>query len=104
MLVFDGTYCNKCRLDGKNKYAHPEYATPAARLQTFNNWPSSLPQKPHDIIKAGFFYTGEGDQVTCFNCDLSLLNWKADNVLFQNHVVIRNNCYFAKQPGQVAGQ
>lgn len=54
----------------------PEYATYEARLQTFEDWPASLPQKKEDLANAGFFYTKTGDQTTCFSCGGGLKNWE----------------------------
>ena len=47
----------------------------AARLDTFKNWPPSIPVKPDSLAVAGFFYEGMGDRVTCYCCGKSLKSW-----------------------------
>lgn len=38
---------------------HPQYAFPNLRLLTFEGWPATHQQKPHDLAEAGLFYAGE---------------------------------------------
>ncbi|KAM6363203.1 baculoviral IAP repeat-containing protein 1 [Pluvialis apricaria] len=38
------------------------------RLDSFKTWPAEAPVEATALAKAGFFYTGEGDKVQCFNC------------------------------------
>jgi hypothetical protein len=49
-----------------------------AREQTFENWPTQISQKPKDLIQNGFFYTGVGDKVMCFYCNVTLKQWEKD--------------------------
>lgn len=36
----------------------PEYSTYEARMRSFENWPPSIHQKPHQLADAGFYFTG----------------------------------------------
>ena len=38
---------------------HIQYASYPTRVNTFNDWPIGLNQKPGAMAKAGFFYTGK---------------------------------------------
>ena len=42
------------------------------RLATFSTLPVSAPLSPSIVSKAGFYYPGEGDTVTCYSCGLCL--------------------------------
>ncbi|XP_033118158.1 baculoviral IAP repeat-containing protein 7-like [Anneissia japonica] len=54
---------------------HPQFGNEAERLKTFTYWPSSAPEAP-PLAKAGFFHTGENDNVKCFYCNGGLRNWE----------------------------
>ena len=38
---------------------HKQFASEAARLQTFRDWPAALKQTPEELAKAGLFYLGK---------------------------------------------
>lgn len=57
----------------------PEYAIEMDRLQSFNEWPKSMKQKPEQLSDAGFFYTQKGDRVICFSCGGGLREWEEDD-------------------------
>ncbi|NXN46196.1 BIRC1 protein, partial [Rhinoptilus africanus] len=46
------------------------------RLDSFKTWPAEARVEATALAKAGFFYTGEGDKVQCFNCARCLQNWE----------------------------
>lgn len=78
------------------KPIHPFYDNEEKRLDSFYNWPSNSAQKPIELSKNGFFYSGQNDTVTCFHCNGSLANWsKNDNPLF-DHAASFPNCPFVK--------
>ncbi|KAH9644452.1 hypothetical protein HF086_009836 [Spodoptera exigua] len=41
---------------------HPQYASLAARLASFERWPADRQQAPRTLAEAGFFHTGTDDQ------------------------------------------
>lgn len=49
-------------------YKHPRYINYKMRLESFHHWPTKSKKSPEKLSKAGFFYTGVGQQVTCFSC------------------------------------
>ncbi|KAM6035550.1 baculoviral IAP repeat-containing protein 1 isoform 2-T3 [Theristicus caerulescens] len=46
------------------------------RLDSFKTWPAEACVEATALAKAGFFYTGEGDRVQCFNCAGCLQKWE----------------------------
>lgn len=75
---------------------HPTKLFYIAREQTFENWPTQLSQKPKDLIQNGFFYTGVGDKVMCFYCNVTLKQWEKDDSIETEHLKWEPNCLFAK--------
>uniref|UniRef100_A0A3Q4MUL2 RING-type E3 ubiquitin transferase n=1 Tax=Neolamprologus brichardi TaxID=32507 RepID=A0A3Q4MUL2_NEOBR len=59
---------------------YPEMEAEDSRLTTFHNWPTEASIQPDVLARAGFFYTGHGDNVKCFYCDGGLRNWEPDLV------------------------
>lgn len=86
------------RLRNSLEEVHPdvddEMVSEKNRLETFNQWPKESPVKPIDLVKAGFYYAGSGDRVSCFSCDLQLRDWvEGDNPL-EVHKHLKPNCIF----------
>ncbi|XP_038617699.1 baculoviral IAP repeat-containing protein 2-like [Tachyglossus aculeatus] len=55
-----------------------------ARFRTFQSWPLSF-LSPSALAKAGFYYTGPGDRVTCFTCGGKLSNWEPKDDAMSEH-------------------
>lgn len=87
MLQFDGNYP-----DGDD-----EMASEQKRLETYEGWPESSPIKPLDLARAGFYYTGSGDQVRCFSCDLQLGQWKEGDIPLVEHKRRNITCDFLQE-------
>ncbi|CAD5110849.1 DgyrCDS210 [Dimorphilus gyrociliatus] len=65
------------------------------RLETFEYWSSSIPQKPKDLAKAGFFFLkGTYDIVQCFWCGLRLFNWEPQDDPLREHERHHRNCKY----------
>lgn len=61
-------------------------AKKARRLQTFEKWPKQMSQRPEHLVNSGFYYSGQGDSVTCFHCGITLKSWDAgDEIDFEHH-------------------
>ena len=43
----------------------PNYNDESVRLKSFENWPSSLPIKPKELIENGFYYNGKWQKLCC---------------------------------------
>lgn len=71
---------------------HNMYATEQSRLATFKEWPRSLKQKPKELAEAGFYYTGRGDQTTCFHCGLGLKDWEENDDPWEQHARWYSKC------------
>lgn len=75
---------------------HPTRLFYIDREQSFENWPQQIAQKPKDLILNGFFYTGIGDKVTCFYCNVSLQQWEKTDSIEIEHLKWEPNCLYAK--------
>lgn len=78
------------------KPIHPTRMFYIDREQSFEQWPCQIVQKPSQLIQNGFFYTGIGDKVTCFYCDVSLQQWESTDCIESEHLKWGPNCLFAK--------
>ncbi|CAF4253992.1 unnamed protein product, partial [Rotaria sordida] len=68
-----------------------------SRQATFEIWTNESSPAVNDLVKAGFFYTGIENVVTCFYCNESLKNWgKNANPLIE-HIRWFPHCAYAKQ-------
>ncbi len=78
---------------------HAGYASIVSRHTTFKTWTNELSPAVDDLVRAGFFYTGANNILTCFYCNGSLNNWaKNDNPLIE-HIRWFPHCAYAKQLG-----
>ncbi|AYN45059.1 iap-3 [Alphabaculovirus alterspexiguae] len=81
-----------------NNLAHPYFESYSARLKTFDNvWPQALSQKPHDLAEAGFFYTGVGDMVVCFQNNCMLHKWNSEDLPWIEHARWFGTCPFVQR-------
>lgn len=67
------------------------------RLDTFHKWPKALAQRPAELSRAGFFYTGVGDVVKCPFCNIKLSNWMSDDKAWNEHKKFSEHCDFIKR-------
>ncbi|XP_026875021.2 baculoviral IAP repeat-containing protein 7 isoform X1 [Electrophorus electricus] len=75
----------------------PEMGSEESRLATFHNWPRGALIQPDALARAGFFYTGHGDNVTCFFCDGALRDWESGDNPWQEHAKWFPRCEFLLQ-------
>uniref|UniRef100_H3CEA9 RING-type E3 ubiquitin transferase n=1 Tax=Tetraodon nigroviridis TaxID=99883 RepID=H3CEA9_TETNG len=68
-----------------------------SRLTTFHNWPTEASVQPDVLARAGFFYTGHGDNVKCYYCDGGLRNWEPGDDPWQEHAKWFPRCEFLIQ-------
>ena len=69
------------------------------RLASFDTWSKQISPDGFQLAKAGFYYTGFGDKIACFSCDIKLCHWeKADNPWIE-HCEKSPNCLFVKLVG-----
>ena len=75
---------------------HPTFASVAARLKTFEQWPPALKQKPTEMAEAGLIYLGLSDKVKCFYCDGGLKEWEEEDDPWVEHAGWYNKCDFLR--------
>ncbi|CAF4923132.1 unnamed protein product [Rotaria sp. Silwood1] len=78
---------------------NPAYSDITKRLQSFTTWSHESSPPVDELIRAGFFYTGARNIVTCFYCNGSLQNWNINDNPLIEHVRWFPHCGYAKQVG-----
>ena len=78
--------------------AYPEYENYEKLLKTFFDrfWPISTYQNETMMAKAGFFYPGFGDIVTCAFCGINLHKWLPHDDPIIEHKKYNNDCKFIR--------
>ncbi|CAF1642756.1 unnamed protein product [Adineta ricciae] len=76
---------------------HPEYMSLVDRKASFQTWIAESMPSVDDLVKSGFFYTGQQNIVRCFHCDGSLEKWGANDNPLIEHVRWFPCCSYAKQ-------
>ncbi|XP_062315029.1 baculoviral IAP repeat-containing protein 7 isoform X1 [Osmerus eperlanus] len=76
---------------------YPEMEGEDSRMTTYHNWPTGASVQPDVLARAGFFYTGHGDNVKCFYCDGGLRNWESGDDPWQEHAKWFPRCEFLIQ-------
>ncbi|XP_067903469.1 E3 ubiquitin-protein ligase XIAP-like isoform X2 [Heterodontus francisci] len=75
---------------------HPDKQTFDSRLQTFK-YPVRFPLNIADLARAGFYSTGDNDNVKCFHCDGGLRNWEPNDEAWEQHAKWFPGCAFLIQ-------
>lgn len=72
-----------------------DYRFEMVRLQSYNDWNEPVSSEYIEVLaKSGLYYTGEGDNLKCFDCYTVISGWKEDvNPLIQ-HKQKFPNCRF----------
>ena len=79
---------------------HKLYVYNDDRISSFDAWSQQIIPNKHQFAKAGFFfYSGLGDKVVCFFCDLKLYNWEKTDDPWVEHYKNSPNCLFLKLVG-----
>ncbi|XP_048766151.2 baculoviral IAP repeat-containing protein 7-A-like [Ostrea edulis] len=78
-----------------DKPKYPTYSVLATRITTFSNWTHHQPMDK--MAKAGFYYTGNGDNVRCFFCGNGLENWEKEDDPWVEHAHWFPKCVFLLQ-------
>jgi hypothetical protein len=73
------------------------YSELPKRNASFATWPNENLPSVDDLVKAGFFYTGTKNIVTCFYCNGSLQNWGPNDNPTIEHARWFPHCAYAKQ-------
>lgn len=76
------------------QHEFPEFAIEASRLQTFEDWPRMMKQRPEQMADAGFFYTQISDRVICFSCGGGSGQWHEDDDPWEQHAIWYKKCHY----------
>ncbi|CAF4424576.1 unnamed protein product [Rotaria sp. Silwood2] len=84
-------------LEEKFQPSYPTMAEISRREQTFSNanWTENCPSI-ESLVRAGFFFTGVNNTVTCFYCNGSLHKWSPKDNPMIEHARWFPNCTYAK--------
>ncbi|NXG13353.1 XIAP ligase, partial [Grallaria varia] len=85
---------------------NPAMCSEETRLKSFHNWPLNDQLTPKELANAGFYYTGVGDQVSCFCCGGKLKNWEPSDRAWSEHKRHFPKCLFVlgRDVGNVPGE
>jgi E3 ubiquitin-protein ligase XIAP len=75
-----------------NPPRHPNFMSTAKREESFKLWPLGMSQKPNQLVEAGFYYTGNGDRVICFQCGGGLKDWARNDTPWEEHAKWFSRC------------
>lgn len=76
---------------------YPDLAVEARRMSTFTTWPNWGAVKPETLVKAGFFFTGKQDEVKCFYCDGTKMDWEQQDDAWIEHARRFPSCQYVIQ-------
>lgn len=68
-----------------------------ARYASFESFPARSPALPSQLAKAGFYYVGTGDRVSCFSCKISHSGWKGEDNPHGVHQLLSPECQFLQK-------
>lgn len=85
----------------RTRLQFPKFVDQTARLKTFDKWPKKLKKTPKKLSHAGFFYTGLGQQVTCFSCGKlwitsNAMKWRTRSDPWKEHALLSPMCEYVK--------
>ncbi|XP_065218473.1 baculoviral IAP repeat-containing protein 7-B-like [Planococcus citri] len=78
------------------KIVKDQYMMEESRLSSFDDfWPQSATKTPEQLARAGFFNTGDiDDEVQCFECGITIKDWKVDDDVWFKHTRQNPKCEF----------
>jgi baculoviral IAP repeat-containing protein 7/8 len=90
-------YYNSYPTDKSTGAKYPEYKYYEDRLRTFEGWSKCFKQNPEQLSRAGFYYTGRGDQVLCYSCGVGVKDWEPDDDPWEQHAIWYPDCDHLRQ-------
>lgn len=64
------------------------------RISTYAKFPTTAAVTERSLARAGFYYTGVGDRVQCFRCNVTADNWQSGDCPAERHKQLSPNCSF----------
>ncbi|XP_061608230.1 baculoviral IAP repeat-containing protein 2 isoform X1 [Phyllopteryx taeniolatus] len=83
-----------CR-NGPPPDLHYDNSSELFRISTFARFPPS-PVTERSLARAGWFYTGVGDRVQCFRCNVTAEGWLAGDCPAEKHRQLSPSCSFVQ--------
>lgn len=71
-----------------------------SRFLSFSNWPIDSPIYPLNLAKAGFYYSGHGDEVQCFKCGVVKGDWYLGDEPNEIHRMLNPDCLPLAENGE----
>ncbi|XP_076084112.1 baculoviral IAP repeat-containing protein 2-like isoform X2 [Mytilus galloprovincialis] len=72
------------------------------RLHSFNNFPRTVDIFVSNLSKAGFYFTGNDDNVQCYACGITYRNWKRGDIPLEIHRRLSPLCPHLRNCNSVA--
>ena len=76
-----------------NEHGNIEYATKEARLNTLKAF-TSEGKTAEGLANAGLYYTGNNDEVKCFQCNAAINTWEKEDIPFIKHFRQNSSCSY----------
>lgn len=73
---------------------YPNYRFYQTRFNSFESWPSMKIQTGQQLAEAGFYYTGQKDEVICFYCGIILKEWTDYEDPWEAHYKWMSTCFY----------
>ncbi|MBN3297968.1 BIR protein, partial [Amia calva] len=73
---------------------HYDNSSELFRISTFAKFPPNAVVSERSLARAGFFYTGVGDRVQCFRCNVTADNWQSGECPAERHRRLSPTCTF----------
>ncbi|XP_063417932.1 baculoviral IAP repeat-containing protein 2-like [Mytilus trossulus] len=72
------------------------------RLHSFHNFPRTVDIFVSNLSKAGFYFTGNDDNVQCYACGITYRNWKRGDIPIEIHRRLSPSCPHIRNCNSVA--
>ncbi|XP_035215076.1 putative inhibitor of apoptosis isoform X2 [Stegodyphus dumicola] len=86
--------CSEVMLQKQESTPNNNLHFESERIKTFSSWPVHFPVDPARLAKAGFYYTGNDDEVVCFSCQGHVKDWNYGDVVLRKHAELYPHCDF----------
>ncbi|MBN3323193.1 BIRC2 protein, partial [Atractosteus spatula] len=73
---------------------HYDNSSELFRISTYAKFPPNAAVPERSLARAGFYYTGVGDRVQCFRCNVTAENWQLGECPAERHRRLSPTCTF----------
>ncbi|KAG9272542.1 E3 ubiquitin-protein ligase XIAP [Astyanax mexicanus] len=71
-----------------------DWSAMSTRLSSFQAFPHTQSLSAERLARAGFYFTGQSDQVRCFSCQKTVENWHQGDTPVERHREVSPSCKF----------